>query len=248
MKNSKQQILMTLVTLGAVALLTGCGSSNTAGNSDQSSRLPTDTSSATKALAYCNQGTGTEVSMKLQAFKDASGNYRNDYMYAKITAVPSSFAGGTSYISMWKWLANTTGNAQLDNTPLNFAIMSKTGQGLTAWMTVMRWSDIMGVASSLGYSDPQTLFANTLVLIDLKDPNGEYDVLKVTNYNSSTNAAISSLDVLLPIFYANPADYALEPNGQGRAQVLQRLHPFKANLGQGYSASQFQSMANNFCL
>lgn len=248
MKNAKQ-IFTTLLTLGALSLLTACGSSNQiAGSTDSSSRdSATSTTDATsKALAYCNQGSANNITGKLKVFVDSSKYVRMEYVYLRLTALPATFKSGSSYISLWKWLANPSGYTNLDTSALNFALMNpSTGQYLTGWMTAMKWSDVVNVASGMGYTDPQNFFNNVNILVDLKDPNGDYDVLKVANYDSSTNKAINTMDALLPLFAADPAAYAND-NGATRAGVLQALHPFKSSAGQ-FTSSQYQSMSNNFC-
>ncbi len=234
---STKQIFTILLAITTMAILTGCSPGGSdAGTNDQASRLPDDVGS-TKPLAYCNSATGTDVSAKLKVFTDASNTVRMDYIYARITALPSGFAGGTSYIKMWKWLANSSGAAYLDNTALNFAIFNKNNQGLTPWMTTMKWSDVSAVAAGMGYSDPQTFFNNVNVLVQLNDTQGEYDALKITNYNASTNAVISSLDMLMPIFYASPTDYAVEPTGAGRATKFTTLAPFQRTNGNSCAIS-----------
>lgn len=247
MKNSKQ-LFTTILTFSAVAFLTACGSSkNAVGTSDFSSRS-TDTSTSSKPLAYCNQVTGTEISAKLKTYTDSSSTVRMDYVNVRLTAIPSNFEDSTTYIAMWKWLANSSGNTYLDSTALKFILVNaSTGQAITGWKNTLRWSDVSAIAKNMSYSDAATFFANVNILVDLKDANGEYDVLKITNYSVSTNKAVSQADALLPLFYANPADYAYESTGAGRAQVLQDLHPLKNYANQGFSAAQFQSMTNNFC-
>lgn len=103
------------------------------------------------------------------------------------------------------------------------------------------------MATSMGATDPQSFFNKVTILVDLKDTNGDYDVLKITNYDIKTNVSLSATDSLIPLFHANPADYAVESSGVARAQVLQGLHPFKSYANQGLTADQFASMANNFC-
>ncbi|MEK2644808.1 hypothetical protein [Bdellovibrio sp. BCCA] len=249
MKNTKQ-IFTTILTLSAVAFLTACGSSNQVGSSDLSSRVtPTgNTSSSTKPLAYCNQASGSDITAKLRAYVDSSNNVRMDYAYARLTALPATFKSDQTYIAMWKWMTNTSGATYLDPTPLQFLVANaSTGQVLTAWKTTLRWSDVVTIASGMGITDPQTFFNSVNILVDLKDTQGEYDVLRISNYDLSTNKMLNQVDGLLPLFYANPADYAFEATGATRATVLQNLHPFKNYKDQGYSAAQFTSMAQGLC-
>lgn len=248
MKSTKQ-IFTTLLTLAALSLLTACGASNQVeGSSDSASRDVTNTigDAQTKSLAYCNQGSGSEITGKMKVFVDSANYVRMEYVYLRLTALPATFKSGNSYISLWKWLANPTGYSSLDSSPLSFALMNPTtGQYLTSWKTTLKWSDVSTIASGMGYTDPQTFFNNVNILVDLKDPNGQYDALKVANYDSSTNKAVNTMDALLPLFAANPKDYAND-NGSVRASVLQNLHPFKASAGQ-FTTQQYQAMANNFC-
>ncbi len=249
MKYTKQ-ICSTLLTLAAATLLTACGASNqqVAGSTDSASRESTETlgDAQTKYLAYCNQGSAAEINGKMKAFVDSSNYVRMEYVYLRLMTLPATFKAGNSYISLWKWMANPSGYTNLDPSPLSFALMNpSTGQYLTSWKTVLKWSDVSTIASGMGHTDPQTFFNSVNILVDLKDPNGQYDVLKVASYDSSTDKAVHTMDALLPLFAANPRDYAND-NGSVRAGVLQNLHPFKATAGQ-FTTQQYQAMANNFC-
>lgn len=250
MKKSKQ-LFSLVITLGAAAFLTACGSGNNnqASSTDLSSRLPVTTSSTeAKPLAYCNQATGTEISAKLKVYSDSTNTIRADYVYAQLTALPANFKDDKSYIAMWKWLSNASGYTYLDSNALKFMLVDPTNnQPLTKWVTTLRWNDVVTIASGMGTTDPKTFFGKVNILVDLNDAQGQYDVLKITHYDLATNKAVSQVDGLLPLFYANPADYAYEANGQTRSSVLQGLHPFKNYNNQGYTAAQFASMAQGFC-
>lgn len=238
---------MTL-TLAAAALLSACAPrGNDPGLTDLSSRL-SDTTTSTKSVASCNQASNAGTTVKLRAYVDASGAVLNQYMIVRLSELPSSFKSSQSYISMWRWMANPGGNTYLDSVALRFKIMNPaTNSSVTDWKTTIRWSDVSTAASNLGYSDAQSFFSAMKIIVDLQDANGDFDVLKVTTYDASTNKSVGEVDALLPLFYANPTDYAYEANGSARASVLKTLHPFKSYADQGYSTSQFVSMANAFC-
>ncbi|XGC81842.1 hypothetical protein ACES2L_05020 [Bdellovibrio bacteriovorus] len=249
MKTSKQQIINVLLTLTAAALLVGCSKGAQVGSEDFSSRVTESdiTASSAKPLAYCNQAVGTEITSKMKVYTENNA-VRMDLVYVRMTAVPASFKNDQSYISMWKWLSNSAGNTYLDSSALEFILVDATNnQALTNWKTTLKWSDVAAAASGLGITDPTTFFNRVNILVNLKDAQGEYDALKITHYNLSTHKAISQTDGLLPMFYANPNDYATEASGQARAEVLKNLHPFANQVGQGFSSTQFQSMANAFC-
>lgn len=243
------KLFSAILTISSALLLSACGASKQqAGVIDDSSRVVPNTSSTTKPIAYCNQATGSEISAKLRAYTDASNVARMDYIYVRMTALPASFSSDSTYISMWKWLSNSGGYTYLDSSALRFILVSASnGQALTDWKTTLRWSDVSSIAAKMSATTPEAFFAQVNILVDLKDVQGDYDVLKITNYDVLTNKSVSQTDALLPLFYANPADYAFEANGGERAQVLQGLHPFKNQLNQGFTSAQFEAMAKNLC-
>lgn len=247
--NTMNKLFTTILTLSAASLLTACGASKQVGALESSSRTLDTTSMATaKPLAYCNQATGTEINAKLKVYTDSSNTVRADYVYVRMTSLPANFKADSTYIAMWKWLSNNAGYTYLDSTALNFILVNaSTGQALTGWKNTLRWSDVSAIASGMGIEDAQAFFDKVSILVDLKDTQGEYDVLKITNYDMTTNQSLSQTDALLPLFHANPADYAKESSGADRAQVLQGLHPFKNYANQGFTSAQFQSMAANLC-
>ncbi|MGZ3779751.1 MAG: hypothetical protein ACXVCY_03885 [Pseudobdellovibrionaceae bacterium] len=241
MKKAKQ-LTTILLTLSALMFLTACGKSQTG--------LPSAVvASATKPLAYCNRSAGTDINFKLRSYTDSSNVQRLDFAYLRMISLPQNFKSDQTYITMWRWQSTSSGTSTLDTTPLQFMLLDSTkgNAALTGWVTTLRWNDIVTTASGLGITDVQTFFDRVNILVDIKDPNGQYQAIKVTNYDLSSNKAVNQTDALLPMFYVNPADYALDPQGNPRSQVLQSLHPFANNLNQGYTTTQFQTMANSFC-
>lgn len=251
MKNSKQ-LLTTIFLVGVAAMMTACGSNNAvSGSSDLSSRSnvtnPTDASN--KAVASCNQGSASGLGAKLKSFTNSSGANDMSYVWVRLTSLPSGFSSNTSYIAFYKWLGNSSGSTYLDPSKLNFVLRdSVTGQYVTStWATTLKWSDISTTAQAWGIYDAQTFFNRVDVLVYLADPQGQYDVLKVASYTTSSTTVASQMDVLLPPFSANPAAYATEADGTTRNSALQALHPFRTYANQGWSTSQFQSMAQSYC-
>lgn len=247
MKNNKQ-LFTGILLLSALALLTGCGTSknNEAGVSDFSSRVPIADTNTTKQIASCSSGNGTNINMKMKAFTDTNNTPRMDFVFVRLTALPTNFKEGKNYISMWKWLANSSGNTYLDTTALQFFLVdSSDNKTLTGWKSTLSWSDVATIASGMGITEVQTFFDRVNILVDLKDTKGEYDVLKITNYDSATNKPVSQVDGLLPLYYVNPIDYATETGGTPRPTVLKNLHPFAAM--EGYTSEQLLSMSNDFC-
>ncbi|WP_246845650.1 hypothetical protein [Bdellovibrio sp. ZAP7] len=243
----KKYMMVTMLVAGA-ALMTACGSSG-AQSTDLASRgvISSVSESDSKALAVCNSTSGTNLAVRQMAYTEGN-SYRMDLVWLKLTALPTDFSSGTSYIAFWKWLANSNGSTYLDSSAVPVALYdSQTKKFLTNWGTSIKWTDISSMALSMGYSSPTSFFGRVIILANLKDTNGEFDALKVSVYNSSTNKSVNEINGLLPLFSANPNAYAVESSGAARAGVLQQLHPFYSYRSTGYTTSQFQSMAQNYC-
>ncbi|WP_413575160.1 hypothetical protein ACLVWU_12820 [Bdellovibrio sp. HCB290] len=245
--NLKNTLMVVLLIAGAAAL-TGCGPSGAQSTDFASREVITSTTDAdNRALAVCNSTSTAGLAARQMAYSEGN-NYRMDLVWVKLTTLPAGFSSGASYISMWKWLANSNGATYLDSTSVPLALYdTQTKKFITSWGTSINWKSISSLALSMGYAEPAYFFGRVIILANLKDTNGEYDVLKVTAYNTSTNKAITEINGLLPMFPANPAAYATESSGVARASVLQKLHPFYSYKNSGYTTSQYQDMAKNYC-
>ncbi|MNK07419.1 hypothetical protein D3C87_253330 [compost metagenome] len=248
--NTTNTTLKLLLLITVAATMAACSPAGD-GSTDFASRDPSVTDPnqvSSKALAVCNQATSTSLSAQIKAGVNATTNqYRLDQAIVKLTTLPAGFTSGTEYLNLWRWMANSSNSIYLDQTPLNFYLYDMTTrQVVTPLKNQLSWSDVSSTASTWGLS-AAAFFQRVVLVVDVRDAAGEFDVLKIASYNNSTHAAVSQLDLLLPLFYANPADYAFESNGTNRANVLRSLHPFKSMTGQGWSTGQFQSAANAFC-
>lgn len=238
-----QNKLYAVLLLTLAAMMTACSSKSDSGGTDSSSL----STSAKITYAACNQATSTSGNMKLNIealYQDSV--IRSDLMRAQFTGITSNFANGTNYIQMWRWQANSAGQAYVDSTPVQFSLeLISTGQVLASNLTSMKWSDISSIASSVGASTPAQFFALVRMTVDTRDTLGAYQVLKVTYYDTTTNAAVDQLDVLLPLFAVNPTDYAIQPDGSARPTILRNLHPFKSMTGT--LTSQMVAIINSYC-
>lgn len=245
MKPISTSILLVCIA----ALLSSCAQGPQAGSFEDASRITDPTEVENKTVLLCNQATGTELSMKMKVYRASdTDEIRNDYIVAKLTALPTTFKTGASYISMFKWLADTTGNTYLDNAALSFIVMNPdSGLAVTNWAASLRWSDVSAAATTLGLSDPQAFFNKMIIIVDLKDVNADYDVLRITNYNSATNKSLNQVDGLIPMFHISPNKYATQSDGGARPMVLQKLHPFYSQLESNPSNDKLSSLASGFC-
>lgn len=252
MKNRFKISLANVLTLSIGLMLLSCGSSKS--TDSFSSRLtPGSLSTSNKPLAWCNSGASPNYAANQKAYKDANGNWNPQYGFLKFTAVPQSFANNNRYIQFYRWMASVdptslVQSTSLDSTPLRFMIYDlSTNQPLTDWRTTLGWGSLASIQSSMGIVDVTSFFKRIALYIDIRDQQGEYDVLRTVIYRTADNMVDEQFDSLLPVFNANPADYAVESSSTGnrpRAQVLQDLHPLK---GTALSDSEYTARMNSLC-
>ncbi len=254
MKLTKQTTLTSALLICLALTMTACGSSQSS-STDLASRttITTTGDGATQNLALCNAGSNSTVGLKSKAFQQGTSVYM-DRVVVKLTSLPSGFGSNESYLSFFKWLANTSGSSYIAPSPLLYYLVdNQTSKVVQLNKSTLSWNDVSAHAASLGINDPVTFFNRVSVIIYLGDSSSsgysaaDYDVLRVAAYNSSTNSTTGFLDTLLPIFAANPSDYAYESNGATRASVLTNLHPLKSKTSEGWTSAQYVTMANSFC-
>tara|TARA_B110001454_G_scaffold219199_1_gene251720 strand:+ start:22844 stop:23560 length:717 start_codon:yes stop_codon:yes gene_type:complete len=231
-------------------MLSACGASKgTADYSTSSRLLTTDVASidtSTRPLAYCNQATSSTLSYNTSTYQDGESIDPNR-INLKITKIPSAFSSNANYIEFHKYMVNSSGNKMWGESRLSMNLYSiADGKLLASGKTSLYWRDLTSAASKLGVSTPDQFFKKTRIVIQLVDPNADYDAISAIYYNSSDNSTVSQLDSLIPAFDADPARYATDKDGTTRHSTLQVLHPFKAYAGQ-WSAQIFQTKAGEFC-
>ena len=241
-----QNTLKTILILTMLAMMTACGQVKNDDSSDFASR--TDATLPPTATAvpniHCNQRSLKGLTAKLKVYTDAAGIIRNDYMNVMLTQIPADFASG-SYVEFFRWQATSATQKYLDPTPTQARFETLDGRILTNFSPVIYWGQVSQIATNAGMSDPNVFLKNVRLVVDIRDPQAQYDVLKVAFYNSS-NVATIDMDVLMPSFAASPTDYAKDASAT-RSPSLTALHPFAAYSASGYATAQFQSMAASYC-
>lgn len=251
MRTQNFYLKLTLLLITA-AMMSACGASKgTADNYDSSSRLLTgdvtniDTSS--RPLAYCNQATGTQISFNTSTYQDGETIDPNR-INLKITKIPAYFAQNQNYIEFHKYMVNSTGSKMWGQTRLSMNIYSiANGALLASGKEMLYWRDLSSAASKLGVVTPDQFFKKVRIVVQLVDPNADYDVISGIYYDSTNDSIVSQLDSLIPAFDADPARYAIDKDGTTRHSSLQALHPFKSYVGQGWTAQTYQTKAGEFC-
>lgn len=238
-----QTTLKAALLLTVLAMLTACGTQKATQDSTDYASRTTITTTSSSAL-YCNQKTQNGLTAKVMVYTDAANQVRNDFMKVKFTQMPASFADG-DYIQFFRWQANTSGQVYLDPTPTQARFETLDGQVLTSFSPVIYWGQVSSMAAKWGLSDVNEFLKYVRLVVDVRDPQASFDVLKIAMYNTN-NVNTINMDVLMPAFAANPSDYATE-GGVARANQLQALHPFASMINQGWTTAQFQSMATSYC-
>jgi hypothetical protein len=240
----KSALLLTIATVAV-----SCSNGKVDMGTDLSSRSTGTVTPATSVgtpstkglLARCNQKSQGPLTANLAVYKDASGNVRDDYMNLKFTQIPGDFAGG-SYFEFFRW-RDKAGQPDLDSTPVQARIETLDGKVLTDFSNVIYWNQVYAIAAQSGTTDPATFFKYVRLVLNIRDVNAEYDVLKIAYYSPTSQLQIN-MDMLLPSFYVTPAEYAND-KGSVRAGFLQALHPFANTLAM--SSDQLKATSETYC-
>jgi hypothetical protein len=241
-----QNILKTAFLLTILAVATSCSRSATEPLANLSSSTnPSDPGTASQVglLADCNQKSQGGVTANLMTYTDpTTKKIRDDYMKLKFIQVPLSFSQG-SYFEFFRGKADAAGQPFLDSVPTKARFETLDGRALTEFSAVIYWGQVASVAASMALSDPNAFFKNVRLVIDIRDVNMEYDTLKIALYSSS-NQLLNDMDMLLPPFYVNPAEYAKDGTAP-RAPFLMALHPYAYTTEA--SSEQLLAAAKAYC-
>lgn len=242
---SNQTTKLALLTMAAL-FLSACGQSKSDNSYDLASQGMTQVNTtAGKAMAYCNSASSTQLSVKNGVYQEFN-QIRFDFLKARITQIPEAFSSNTSYLQIYRWKANSNGQTYLDPQPLSFRLITAgEGQNLNNYQTTLQYSHVAHLLKQLGVSTVKDFFNSVTLVIDLKDPYAEFDAMKIVLYNSN-NQVVDQVDMLIPMFAANPSVYA-QDGVATRAQALQYLHPFKSMLREKWSEAHYQTLSNSHC-
>jgi hypothetical protein len=241
-----QTTLKAALLLTDLAMLTACGAQKVDGSgSDLSSRTPVMTTTSSAPVLYCNEKSQDGITAKVMVYTDSANQIRNDYMKVKFTQMPAGFSTG-DYIQFFRWQANSSNQIYMDPTPVQARFESLNGTVLTNFSSVIHWDQVSSLAASSGMSDVSTFLQNVRLVVNIRDPQANFDVLKVAMYSKTDNANIVNMDILMPTFSASPADYATD-SGSTRSASLQALHPFAGMINQAWTSAEYQAMGNSYC-
>lgn len=244
MKN--QSILLniaTLIILGAI-IMSGCSKKSPSQDPAPTPPPNSDELPASNGLAFCNQKSGSTYDNSLKAYVTTSNTVATDWMLSKVGKVPESFASDGSFIQFFKWKINESGATEIDPSPLQFHVQQiATKNILLNGYFFLKWSDVSGFSDG---QSPTDYFNSIRFVIYLRDVSLDFQAIKMVVYKSDHSVA-DQVDILMPVFDADPERYATTPSGAARSPILKQLHPFSLLQGQGLSQAEYRNLSQGYC-
>ncbi|MGE3757730.1 MAG: hypothetical protein AB7H97_08240, partial [Pseudobdellovibrionaceae bacterium] len=232
---------------------TGCGSrKTTSGSSEDSSRIP-DASTTTKPVVQCNHISGSFIDAEVRTYVDVFGKAFVDKVRVTFRTTTNitaeSLKTAKSAIVFYRWMASYPANIILDQNPLELWLEPRAGgAAVTGILKKIDWTEIDDILTLKGVklSTIQDVFSQYSFVINLRDTDGTYDALATSLYQNGNLS--SKVDTLIPVFHANPNDYAKDPKtGETRPDVLQSLHPFNSYRNSTIPNGDYTGMAGALC-
>lgn len=225
-----QQLLKFALILTVFGLLTACGSSKSNSSPTVSSSNRFDINSQ-KSLANCNKSVDTNFSFNTSIVTDQNGQPSTEFIKFKFNFINANITKAGNVLKFFKWrVAN--GQSVLSETPLQVSAYDPaSGQTVTQAYNSLPADQINGAHN---------------FYINLADPNGLFQVLKVVAYDSE-GKIIGNINSLIPSFNASPADYAFNSDGTARAGLLQEMHGLYGAVTTGWTPEQYTNNFAQYC-
>lgn len=250
---SHRVLKITLVVM-AIGLLSACGATKSfnPGEAEQSS---TTTATASKALCSKNVDLG-DAKFQVSAYYDSFGQYFPNKFRVKLATVPSDWKS-QDYDMVVRLMAAASDGTLTQGSSLRYSFDQRTSNGYqdispgTTYPIMNVSQEAFGIAQFLGYTgtvadfQPQSLFNAVHLVVHSADTTGAFQVLRVefrAKVSGGTGPVVKYIDTLLPVFHADPKEYA-----KTHAATLQALHPLKDLAGQNFTQDQYKVFADQFC-
>lgn len=176
-----------------------------------------------------------------------NGTQQEDKVRVRITSLVETFDSNSNYyIQAFRWRVNADGTSYLDPTALQFHFESGNGSvsPISSLATSVSARGITAIRGERGITGTGAVdfFSKTTMVVNAVDYN--WQAMKIVVYDGTSTPAkvVGQVDLLLPIFQANPTRYAATHHA-----TLTALHPFLAQSGQTLSESDWGTRANGFC-
>lgn len=211
----------------------------------------------TKLLADCSRDNKnlSDFQVSLMNLKNNQNQLNLRYVHLRFNKIPQDFKTQGWDLLVYRWTVNSSGNSQIDSTPLlmhpekkisdnQFSKLIPSNYEGSKGYPVLNFSEInqIGVFANINSETPQSFFNNAYLMIDTNDESGVYKVLRVVFRSSTSGAIVKELDILLPPVDSNPNTYKVN-----RSSLLTNLHPLSTMLNQNWKNEEFLAFTKQFC-
>ncbi|MFN8790350.1 MAG: hypothetical protein ACK5Y2_02730 [Bdellovibrionales bacterium] len=221
-----------------VLFLSACGSSTSGPSETVLQSSSNGNPNPTKPIAYCNEAMTPNLSYRILA-QSLNGVPDPSWVQMRILGLPAGFENSTTFLQFWKGQATTDTTVTFHPTPVVFSLFDTQSQTyIRNNISALRWSEVQTLIAG---ASPAAFFSRVILVMNLQDTTGQFQVLNATSYLTASNQAQERLDALLPTFFANPQDYAFKSTGAPRESVLRNLHPLRT------ATADFANLAAALC-
>ncbi|GIL18708.1 MAG: hypothetical protein BroJett040_24590 [Oligoflexia bacterium] len=249
MKNSNMIQILALTAIAGLSLI-GCGAqkvTNGSGSTDFASSAYMANYSG-QPIARCSHDVANfpnlGVRMMATQINQQYSQNASFYFRLKFDRFVDGFNTADQAIQVWTTSVDSMGNRrppQRINFQLERVVGGAVQQASPYTYNDLTFSDMQSIGTANGFSvaDGKDFFSTVSLLVF---PDDQAQILTVTVYQTDGSGPTSQVELLIPQFYANPTDYALN-----HPQVLQQLHPLRDMVGGAWTAAQYENEANRFC-
>ncbi|MCB0357342.1 MAG: hypothetical protein KDD40_10060 [Bdellovibrionales bacterium] len=247
--------LLNIVLILLSTIFIACGSAKTSHDSGEfSSRdIPNsdgtsqDENSAVEYYALCNGFTNVNLNGSVTAYLNPVTNlYEWDLIRMEIKDFPPQLKDkDTFYIQFFRWQEDTPNQPYTNSAPVGVYFQYQDGTWLNNTPITSLSKNVIEELIANNNLQNVTLnnFLSKVVLV-LSGMDLEYDAVMINTYDSAAGSdALTSTNVLLPAFEADPNLYALTHP----ATHLQELHPNWDLRDSGYTQWQYFQETQNLC-
>lgn len=237
-------ILLTLASL-ALSACSGKKSSNPRGNMSTNPVYPGGGGiGGNSSMGECTRTVTNGLAIAAQASTHYSyyGTMDKDKALINITQAPSEITNSNTHsIKFYRWKELQEGQAQVNETPTTFYFKHKSTGQLSAGMTELNKNSI---DQTIGNNNLTSVTANNFFnhfYILLTGVDYQWQAVTLALYEGA-GEALTSAEVLLPPFYADPNYY----NQVTNSVHLESLHPFKQYVGSNTNYN-YKQMSDSIC-
>ena len=252
-----KQLRNYIAVIAILSLLTACGASKTAssGSATSSSRgnpetgdsgSSTDGTSTIAVLTECSEIDSGGIAGEMTTYYSTAGQFVETYIRMNITTATAAMTDDAdSYVQIYRWHADASGNRVVNEDPTKIYFVERyTGRiiNISSPAYHLSGSTISDMIANYNLTGITASNFYERYLLVLGDIGLTYDAISIATYDASTNEALSTEDVLLPAFAADPNDYMTN-----HAIILHPLHPNYSERNGGFTDEQYKQRAELAC-